>query len=120
MKKTWENYLGNTVGVLLMYDLIYSDSFVKSLEEIIYNWEIELGFSEEKIKVFIQSIEHSLRMVSEFPKMHEEVSDIYSLSSPTYRILIGKQYAIFYRLNSKDKEILVGSIFNQKQMRINF
>lgn len=108
------------VGVLLMYNLIYSDSFVMSLERLIYNWEFELGFSKERIKVFVQSIEHSLKMVSEFPNMYKEVSHIYNLNSPTYRILIGKQYAIFYRLNIEDKEILVGSIFSQKQMRITF
>jgi len=108
------------VGVLWMYKLVYSNSFAESLESLIYNWEVELEFTSEKIKIFVQSIETSLRMVTEFPEMHEEVSDLYGLSSPTYRILIGKEYAIFYRLNHSKKEILVGSIFNQRQMRIDF
>lgn len=103
-----------------MYKLIYSNSFADSLEGLIYDWEVELDFSSEKIRRFVQSIESSLLMVSEFPEMHEEISDIYDLATPTYRILIGKQYAIFYRLNHNKKEVLVGSIFNQKQMRIKF
>lgn len=103
-----------------MYKLTYSNSFTVSLERLIYEWEVELEFPLEKIRKFVQSIEASLRMVSEFPEMHEEVSSIYNLSELTYRILIGKQFALFYRLNHDKKEILVGSIFNQKQMRIGF
>lgn len=108
------------VGDLLMYKLIYSNSFTDSLEKLIYEWEVELEFSLEKIRIFVQSIESSLRMVSEFPEMHEEVSSVCDLSVTTYRILIGKQYALFYRLNHDKREVLVGSIFNQKQMRIKF
>lgn len=107
-------------GVQWMYKLVYSNSFADSLENLIYNWEIELEFTSEQIKIFIQSIETSLRMVTEFPEMHEEVSDIYGLTSPTYRILIGKEYAMFYRLDHRKKEILVGSIFNRRQMRLDF
>jgi len=103
-----------------MYKLTYSNSFTVSLERLIYEWEVELEFPLEKIRKFVQSIEASLRMVSEFPEMHEEVSSIYNLSELTYRILIGKQFALFYRLNHDKKEILVGSIFKQKQMRIGF
>lgn len=102
------------------YKLVYAASFSNSLEQFIYYWENELGFSEEKIKKFVKSIEQSLRMLNEFPEMYEEVSALYNLDSPTYRILIGKQYAIFYRINHFDKEVLIGSLFNQKQMRITF
>lgn len=103
-----------------MYRLEYSKSFAESLENLIYDWETELEISSDKIKTFVQSIEHSLKMVGQFPEMYEEISEIYNLKVPTYRILIGKQYAIFYRLNHVDKKVLVGSIFNQKQMRIKF
>lgn len=75
--------------------IVYSNSFSDGLESLIYNWKVELEFTSEKIKIFVQSIETSLRMVTEFPEMHEEVSDLYELSSPTYRILMGKEYACF-------------------------
>ena len=108
------------VGVRQMYNIVYSDHFIENLEDLINYWEVELNFTPEKIKMFIQSIDRSLKAVRAFPEMHEEISEIYDLLVPTYRILIGKEYAIFYRLNHDEKKILVGGIFSQKQMRIHF
>jgi plasmid stabilization system protein ParE len=124
MKNIKVRKVGNSIGIILpkesglqVGDLL---GYKQDGKKLIYEWEVELEFPLEKIRKFVQSIETSLRMVSEFPEMHEEVSSIYNLSELTYRILIGKQFALFYRLNHEKKEILVGSIFNQKQMRIGF
>lgn len=48
--------------------------------------------------------------------MYEEVSEIYGMDSSTYRIVIGKSYALFFRIDQEKKEILVGRIFQSKQM----
>jgi plasmid stabilization system protein ParE len=124
MKNIKVRKVGNSIGIILpkesglqVGDLL---GYKQDGKKLIYEWEVELEIPLEKIRKFVQSIETSLRMVSEFPEMHEEVSSIYNLSELTYRILIGKQFALFYRLNHEKKEILVGSIFNQKQMRIGF
>ncbi|KRL81418.1 hypothetical protein FC57_GL000577 [Lactobacillus ultunensis DSM 16047] len=52
--------------------------------------------------------------------MYQDVSSIYHFSTPTYRITIGKKYAIFYRVNEKEKKVLIGSFFNNKQMKVDF
>lgn len=108
------------VGIQMNYDLIYSENFVLNLEKLIYHWESELGFSNEEISKFVTSIGASLKLLRKFPEMHEEVSKIYHFAIPTYRILIGKQYAIFYRVDHKTKQVHIGSLFSQKQMRVHF
>ena len=55
-----------------------------------------------------------------FPQMYEEVSDIYHFNQPTYRIVIGKSYALFYRISEVKKEIYVGRIFQTKQFKVRF
>ena len=102
------------------YQLIYSVSFKNSLLQLISEWENELFLSEEKIKHFVQLIYRSLELLRLFPKMHEDVSPLYVFDIPTYRILIGQSYAIFYRIDEENYSVLIGKIFKQKQMHLKF
>jgi plasmid stabilization system protein ParE len=104
------------------YTLVYSKSFQTSLETIIEEWENELALSPASIKRFVGAIQKALEeLTKNFPTMHEEVSEIYGMDIPTYRIVIGKSYALFYRIDhEKKKEILVGRIFQSKQMKLGF
>jgi plasmid stabilization system protein ParE len=105
------------------YTLVYSKSFQTSLETIIEEWENELALSPASIKKrFVGAIQKALELTKNFPTMHEEVSEIYGMDIPTYRIVIGKSYALFYRIDheKKKKEILVGRIFQSKQMKLGF
>lgn len=102
------------------FEIVYTASFRSSLNDNILEWETELFLSEEKIRHFVQLIYQALEMLKTFPEMHEEVSGLYELEHPTYRILIGKTFAIFYRVDKKNHKILVGNLFKQKQMRIQF
>lgn len=52
--------------------------------------------------------------------MHEEISALYHFHEHTYRILIGNKYAIFYRIDKKKYLILIGNIFQQRQMKLIF
>lgn len=72
------------------YTLVYSESFRKSLQENISEWE------------------------------YENVASLYGFDKPTYRILIGKSFAIFYRINQEERTILIGNLFKQKQMHLYF
>ena len=93
------------------YTLVYSKSFRTSLETIIEEWENELALSPASIKRFVGAIQKVFRTNNKnFPTMHEEVSEIYGMDIPTYRIVIGKSYALFYRIDHEKKEILVGRI----------
>ncbi len=105
------------------YTLVYSKSFQTSLETIIEEWEnelalYELALSPASIKRFVGAIQKALELTKNFPTMHEEVSEIYGMDIPTYRILIGKSYVLFYRIDHEKKEILVGRIFQSKQMKL--
>ena len=102
------------------FQIVYSEGFSISLEQIIFQWENELGISQEKIQQFVTSIQRSLNLAAVFPQMYEEVSDIYPFNQPTYRIVIGKSYALFYRISEVKKEIYVGRIFQTKQFKVRF
>jgi len=102
------------------YQLVYSVSFKNSLIQLISEWENDLFLSEEKIKNFVQLIYRSLELLKLFSKMHEEVSPLYGFDIPTYRILIGQSYAIFYQIDEENHSILIGKIFKQKQMHLKF
>jgi plasmid stabilization system protein ParE len=101
------------------YELVYLASFRNSLREIRQEWR-KLGISEESIARFIKRINTSLEYVEYNPEMFPEVSDRYVFLVPTYRISVGKTYAIFYRIIEDSKQILVGSMFHQKQVKVKF
>ena len=90
------------------YTLVYSKSFQTSLETIIEEWENELALSPASIKRFVGAIQKALELTKNFPTMHEEVSEIYGMDIPTYRI------------DHEKKEMLVGRIFQSKQMKLGF
>ncbi|MCD5203156.1 type II toxin-antitoxin system RelE/ParE family toxin [Enterococcus casseliflavus] len=102
------------------YTLVYSQRFQQSLSNLITEWENELLLSQTSIKRFVGAIQKALELTKTFPKMYEEVSKIYGMKTTTYRIVIGKSYALFYRIDDEKKEILVGRIFQSKQMRLDF
>lgn len=108
------------VGTMQRYELVYSESFSNSLSHWIDYWEETLNFPEDKIKQFIEVITTSFQLMRQFPSMHEEVSIIYGFTQPTFRLLIGKQYAIFYRVNHEKKEVIIGQMVSQKQMKVQF
>jgi plasmid stabilization system protein ParE len=100
------------------YRLVFSKSFKTSLENTIDEWENELLLSPESIRRFVRTIQKALELTKTFPKMYEEVSQIYGMEEETYRLMIGKSYAIFYRINEEKKTIHVGQLFLQKQMKL--
>jgi len=102
------------------YKLVYSIQFRKSLRKIVDYWRYSLHFSDERINNFLQLIYSSTQMVKDFPFINEDVASTYGFNEPTYRILIGDRYALFYRVNEEDKIILVGNIFGQNQMKVRF
>lgn len=102
------------------YNLVYAKSFADSLNELIDTWKNELFLSSETINKFVGNIQKSLELATVFPEMYEEVSSKYGFQVKTYRIVIGKSYAIFYRIDEKNNNILVGRIFQSKQMKLEF
>lgn len=103
-----------------MYKLIYSQHFEQSLTKTIVYWQTELLLPESEIRQFVQLIDQNLHRLIYFPYMFSNVQNIYHLHAPTYKINIGKQYAIFYRVNEKSKTVLIGPFFSNKQMKIDF
>jgi plasmid stabilization system protein ParE len=59
-------------------------------------------------------------MAAVFPEMYSDVQDVYNFSESTRRILIGDSYGIFYRVDEENHQLIVGSIFNQKQLHVKF
>lgn len=102
------------------YNLVYAKSFADSLSTLIDTWENELFLSQETINKFVSNIQRALELAAIFPEMYEEVSAKYGFDVKTYRIVIGKSYAIFYRIDEKNNNILVGKIFQSKQMKLEF
>ena len=100
------------------YTLIYSEYFKKSLQANIFEWQNELLLPDEKIRQFVQAIYHSFNHLKQFPEMYENVADRYGFDRPTYQILIGKSFALFYRINQEEHSILIGNMFKQKQLKL--
>ncbi|EPH95165.1 toxin-antitoxin system, toxin component, RelE family [Enterococcus faecalis 13-SD-W-01] len=71
------------------------------------------------VRRFVSVIQKARGLTKTFPNMYEEVSRIFGMEE-TYRIVIGKSYAIFYRINEEKKTIYIGPIFLQKQMKLGF
>lgn len=100
------------------YTLIYSESFKKSLQANIFEWQNELLLPDEKIRQFVQAIYHSFNHLKQVPEIYENVADRYGFDRSTYRILIGKSFALFYRIIQEEQTILIGNMFKQKQLKL--
>ena len=100
-----------------MYTIIYSDHFTTSLTKEISYWKNSLLLSDKEITKYISLIYHNIKLLSDFPYLYQEK---YQLDKPTYKITIGKKYAIFYRVREKNHTIIIGSFFSNKQMRLEF
>jgi len=81
------------------FEIVYTESFRNSLNTNIDEWETKLFLSEGKIRHFVQLIYQALEELKAFPEIYEEVSALYELKKPTYRVLIGKTFAIFYLID---------------------
>ncbi|WP_048001016.1 toxin RelE [Lactiplantibacillus herbarum] len=103
-----------------MYDLKYTDSFKVALQTTIDYWQSELKLSEERIRNFIESIYKNLQKLREYPFLAPDVSGVYGFAVPTFRIVIGRSYAIFYRVNQKQQIVEIGALFNTSKMQVPF
>lgn len=98
----------------------YTQQFYQSLVELVSWWEEELLFTEAEISRFVTLIYDSLQKVRHFPQMYPEVSEVYGFTQPTHRIVIGKALALFYRVDEARQVIVVGRIFQTKQLKLQF
>ncbi|UWI43696.1 type II toxin-antitoxin system RelE/ParE family toxin [Lactobacillus paragasseri] len=103
-----------------MDTIIYSDHFTTSLTNEISYWKNTLLLSDEEITKYISLIYHNIQLLSDFPYLYQDVHQKYQMDKPTYKITIGKKYAIFYRVREKNHTIIIGSFFSNKQMRLEF
>lgn len=103
-----------------MHQIKYSESFVNSLSNQIDYWEKQLFILQEQIENYVSLIYTNIKLLADFPYICQDVKELYHFSESTYRMTIGKQYAIFYRVNEENKIIMIGSFFNNKQMQIEF
>lgn len=93
-----------------MYTIIYSDHFTTSLINEISYWKNNLLLSDKEITKYISLIYHNIQLLSDFPYLYQDVHQKYQLDKPTYKITIGK----------KNRTIIIGSFFSNKQMRLEF
>jgi len=105
---------------MIEYEEKFLSSFDTSLEELIKEWEKELFFSHERISEFITTVYKRIELLRQFPYMCMDVSDLYEFQVKTYRCLLGKNYAFFYRINEEKKQLYIGRIFSTKQMVLDF
>ncbi|GAA3638105.1 hypothetical protein GCM10022297_15620 [Lactobacillus hamsteri] len=103
-----------------MYQIQYSKSFAASLSKTINYWEKQLKLSDKAITKYVSLIYRNINLLSEYPYISEDVSKKYHFNKSTYRITIGNQYCIFYRVDEHKKIVQIGSLFNNRQMRIKF
>ena len=98
----------------------YTSHFAASLDQIISYWQIQLKLSPEKIDQFTFLFDKKIRILRDFPKLGQDVTNLYGFTKQTYRLLIGSSYGIFYRISSKKNIIIVGAIFGTSEMKVKF
>lgn len=103
-----------------MYKIHYSTNFKNSLSQTISYWKNQLKLSDENITKYVSLIYKNISILKSFPYISENASNIYHFSQPTYRITIGKKYAIFYQVDEQNKIIEIGNLFSNRQMKIEF
>lgn len=103
----------------MSYKLVYAASFHDSLEKLVKQWA-DYGIPPAKIKRYVHTIFGAVSTLKTFPNRYQDVSELYHLQIPTRRILIGKKYAIFYRVFPDQETIRVGKIFCLKQDEMTF
>jgi mRNA-degrading endonuclease RelE of RelBE toxin-antitoxin system len=101
------------------YEILFSPNFDKSLIRNIDFWR-ELEIPEEKITKYIQNIFLIIKTLEDSPYQFPVISNIYNFDSEIRRVKIGKNYAIFFKIDEMNKKIIIGSFYNQKQMNIKF
>ncbi|MDR0199906.1 MAG: type II toxin-antitoxin system RelE/ParE family toxin [Streptococcaceae bacterium] len=101
------------------FEIASTQHFYDSMEKIIEEWE-DLEFPEATIQRFVKIIYQGVNSLKTFPKRYADVSELYAFTEPTRRLLIGKSYAIFYRVNAEKSVVVIGSVFNQWQMKVKF
>lgn len=108
------------VGVAMKMTIHYTKRFAQSLIAIINYWRNDLMISSDHIAKFTTHIDKKISLLSQFPEMGQDITSLYGFSQQTYRILIGHSYELFYRIDYRNKIILVGSIHGTSQMKIKF
>ena len=101
------------------YKIIHLNSFKDDLRDQI-NRRRKLGVSEQHIGKFITEVYDDIRILDTLPFTHQNVADRYSMQTDTYEIVLSKRYAIFYRVNTQNNTVIIGSLFSSRQMRVPF
>ncbi|MFR0610920.1 type II toxin-antitoxin system RelE/ParE family toxin [Limosilactobacillus balticus] len=98
----------------------YTRQFGDSLEQIINYWQNKLQLSSITISCFTDHISQKINLLTDFPQMGTDITDLYQFNQTTYRLLIGHSYEIFYRIDKENNSIVVGSIFSTAQVKVKF
>lgn len=103
-----------------MYQIRYSQNFADSLTKTVDYWEKQLQLPANSIKKYVSLISKNINLLADYPYISEDISHLYHFTMPTYRITIGNQYCIFYRVDEKNKVVQIGSLYNSHQMKVEF
>ncbi|MBS6378006.1 MAG: type II toxin-antitoxin system RelE/ParE family toxin [Weissella confusa] len=101
------------------YKIVKLPSFADSLEEHIENWE-DIGLSETQIRKHVSTIQKAVKSLSYWPTRFEDVTNMYGFVEETRRIPIGKTYAIFYRIKTEERAVIVGRIYDRRRLKVDF
>ena len=66
----------------------YTSHFATSLDQIISYWQTQLKLSPEKIDQFTFHIDKKIRLLKDFPRLGQDVTNLYGFTEQTYRLLI--------------------------------
>lgn len=98
----------------------YTVYFADSLDSIIAYWQGQLKLSPKKVSEFTVHINRKIELLQHFTHYGQDVTELYGFDQKTYRILIGKSYGIFYRIDIHNDMVIVGGIFCTTEMNVKF
>ncbi|MDR0899037.1 MAG: type II toxin-antitoxin system RelE/ParE family toxin [Lactobacillaceae bacterium] len=99
------------------FKIVITDKFTISFREVQNFWK-EIELDDSKIRKYSKMVETGINSLKQWPERYADVSATFGFPIPTRRILIGNQYAIFYRI--ENQFIIIGPIASSRQMKIAF
>lgn len=101
------------------YQVVLLESFRQSLADHVDGWEA-LGMTDGQITKYVSAVQNAVNSLQYWPGRFQDVTELYGFSETTYRIPVGKIYAIFYRVKPELNSVIVGAIFDRRRLKVDF
>ncbi|GFI28857.1 hypothetical protein IMSAGC013_00239 [Lachnospiraceae bacterium] len=98
---------------MMKYKIIRTDKAEEQLREIIFYIADDSGSTDIALK-YLNKIENAINRLVDFP-MSGSVPKYSVLKKQGYRVLIVEKHLVFYKVNEKDKTVIIYAIVDGRR-----